>query len=178
MSNASTEATNTFPGLSSTCTRNSHFGCAYGSLVMQPHLHVYAMDDQSSDQRDWRSAATMLRGALGRVERHIRDDVPAATSSASVVPESSTSSRFRGERPGTSGTDHAPTTSAHAELGRLFGYRPDVSQGGQRTGRKRKHPESNFLLKSIHVLPIGGRRLYAYVSKSKPKDPTLLRKWN
>lgn len=82
------------------------------------------------EERDWRSTATLLRGALDRVERHIQD-TPQSVSGTSVVPAIAANS------PSTSLTSNRRGgDTARSEFDRLFGYRPDVSQ--RTNGRKRK----------------------------------------
>ena len=93
-------------------------------------MRPLAWDLVHMEQRDWRSAATLLRGALDRVERHIQD-VPSGTSVVPAIAANSpsTSLTFNPRGGGT----------ARSEFDRLFGYRPDVSQRGPHTsGRKRK----------------------------------------
>ena len=90
------------------------------------------------ERRDWRSTATLLRGALDRVERHIQSTVPGSSSSEEIPSTSSHGSDSTAvSQPRETGS------TARSEFDRLFGYRPDVSQRGSRaTGKKRKGPRN------------------------------------
>ena len=92
--------------------------------------------------KDWRSTATLLRGVLDRVERHIQsDDSQTPSPSPTIATQSAFSEVFRGRAASinvasagtsasTSGVSDIRTTptSTRSEFSRLFGYRPDVSQ--------------------------------------------------
>lgn len=90
------------------------------------------------EHRDWRSTATLLRGALDRVERHIQSSVPGSSSSEDIL-----STSFRGSDSTALSQARETSGTARSEFDRLFGYRPDVSQRGScAAGKKRKGPRN------------------------------------
>lgn len=84
------------------------------------------------EAKDWKSTATLLRGALDRVERHItRSQEEQSTSSSDPQGAQSTSSSARSSE----GDLRSSTSTPRGEFNRLFGYRPDVSQHVRETNK-------------------------------------------
>ena len=89
------------------------------------------------EEKDWKSTATLLRGALDRVERHIsRTQEEQSTSSSDPQVAQSTSSSARSSE----GDLRRSTSTPRGEFNRLFCYRPDVSlrQTNKPKAKKRK----------------------------------------
>ena len=128
------------------------------------------------ERRDWRSTATLFRGALDRVERHIQSTVSGSSSSEEVPFTSSHGSDSTAVfQPRETGS------TARSEFDRLFGYRPDVSQRGSRaTGKKRRALGiRDQLWTRSELVEASGRRIqYACVLKNKVEDQTRWKKWN
>lgn len=90
------------------------------------------------ETKEWKSTATLLRGALDRVERHIRTQDGQSTSSSVPQGVASTSSADRGNSEGGLCTS---SSTPRSEFNRLFGYRPDASQhrrGNEPKAKRRK----------------------------------------
>ena len=142
--------------------------------------------------KDWRSTATLLRGVLDRVERHIQsDDSQTPSLSPTIAAQSAFSEVFRGRTAsinvasvGTSAStsgvsDIRPTpTSTRSEFSRLFGYRPDVSQKKQHTSRKRKFPRGTFSSQKCARNSRWKKETVCLRYKDQAKAPTRLKKWS
>ena len=74
------------------------------------------------EKKDWKSTATLLRGALDRVEYHISRTQEEHSSSDPQGAQSTSSSARSSE-----GDLRRSTSTPRGEFNRLFGYRPDVS---------------------------------------------------
>ena len=84
------------------------------------------------EAKDWKSTATLLRGALDRVERHIsHTQEEQSTSSYDPQGVQLTSS----STPSSEGDLRRTTSTPRGEFNQLFGYRPDVSQHGRESNK-------------------------------------------
>ena len=140
--------------------------------------------------KDWRSTATLLRGALDRVERHIQsDDSQTPSPSPMIATQSAFSEVFRGRAASinvasagtsasTSGVSDIRTTptSTRSEFSRLFGYRPDVSQKKQHTSRKRKFPRGTFSSQKRARISTWKKETVCLRYKDQAKAPDTLEK--